>query len=101
LMLWALHSGQVAGVLSGRLFGTAVQLTGDRFPIIRASTIGEPGGKCRTVTTSEAWVTLLLQPFAHVLGEYMKRHPSARVGFSRHRPIRSSLLLLSKKPHVC
>nr|CAK8177724.1 RNA-dependent RNA polymerase [Narnavirus sp.] len=52
-------------------------------PRIKAAVIGEPGNKARVVTVGEAWLTIFLQPFAHVLAAYLKHDMNANSGFER------------------
>ncbi|APG77156.1 RNA-dependent RNA polymerase [Beihai narna-like virus 21] len=55
----------------------------DRYPHVRASPIGEPGGKVRTITVAEDWLTTLLSPYGHEMVANLRLVPAARAGLSR------------------
>jgi hypothetical protein len=61
----------------------SLSLVRDNLPLVRRSTIGEPGAKSRVVTIGEACLTIFLQPFSHQLASWLRKHPSAQAGFTR------------------
>nr|CAK8177715.1 RNA-dependent RNA polymerase [Narnavirus sp.] len=83
LLQWAIEEGIRNGSIIGSPFRDENGLKMGRFPSIRASAIGEPGGKSRVVTVGEDWLTIFLQPLAHALLANLKKDKSARAGLSR------------------
>jgi hypothetical protein len=81
---WAIEEGIRQGILAGTPYVSddVLRPTGN-YPSIRASAIGEPGDKARTITVDEDWLTEFLQPFAHDLLGELKTHPSVTAGLSR------------------
>jgi hypothetical protein len=53
---------------------------------MRASSLGEGGGKSRTVTTTEWWATILLQPLGHILVSTLKTLEESRAGLTGAEP---------------
>nr|CAK8177700.1 RNA-dependent RNA polymerase [Narnavirus sp.] len=80
---WALEEGISQGAIVGTPYRSSTPLKAGRPCAIRASAIGEPGGKSRVVTVGEDWLTIFLQPLSHGLISLMKEDPSARAGLSR------------------
>lgn len=68
----------------------------DPFPTVRVSTIPEPGGKFRTVTVSDWWVNVLMQPFCHIVKGILELHPSAVAGLRKADQAWQYLVRLSK-----
>nr|CAK8177716.1 RNA-dependent RNA polymerase [Narnavirus sp.] len=85
LLQWSIEEGIAQQVIHGPPSfkeGEEIRL-GRREAAIRASAIGEPGGKSRVVTVGEDWLTILLQPLAHALLSILRLDPSARAGLGR------------------
>jgi hypothetical protein len=86
ILQFAFEEGIKSGVIEGPIYipeGQYVPVhTLKRIPRVRASPIGEPGGKVRTVTVAEDWLTIFLSPFAHELGSYVKLIPAGQAGMS-------------------
>jgi hypothetical protein len=61
----------------------SIQVSPEIYPLIRRSSIGEPGSKSRVVTIGEACLTIFLQPFSHHITGWLRNHPSARSGLTR------------------
>jgi hypothetical protein len=61
----------------------SIQVSPEVYPLIRRSSIGEPGAKSRVVTVGEACLTIFLQPFSHHITGWLRNHPSARSGLTR------------------
>jgi len=81
---WAVDELLVSGILTGdRHDPTSIRLASGVLPLVRRSTIGEPGAKSRVVTIAEACITIFLQPFSHHIGGWLRNHPSAAAGFTR------------------
>nr|CAK8177712.1 RNA-dependent RNA polymerase [Narnavirus sp.] len=84
MLQWAIEEGIKTERLSGTPYRSTNTLRlGPLLPFIRASSIGEPGGKARIVTVGEGWLTIFLQPLSHALIEVMRRDPDASSGLSR------------------
>lgn len=83
LLQWSIEEGIRTGSVLGSPFRDGATLTMGRAPSIRASAIGEPGGKSRVVTVGEDWLTILLQPLSHALIANLRKDASARAGLSR------------------
>lgn len=82
LLQWSIEEGIRLGSLKGKPYfdeEAPLQL-GEILPAIRVSPIGEPGGKVRTITVDEDWVTLFLSPFGHETISWLDWHPSATAG---------------------
>jgi len=83
MLQFALEEGIRSGCISGDPWyspGKPHKVVGA--PSIKVSPVGEPGGKCRTITVGEDWVTQLLSPFGHELISLVEQIPSARAGLS-------------------
>lgn len=50
---------------------------------MRSVSIGEPGGKCRIVTTLQWWGTILLQPLGHIMVETLRTLDECGPGLGR------------------
>jgi len=85
LLQWSIEDCLANGLLVGSPYregGMSLE-RGPNAPSIRASAIGEPGGKSRIVTVGEDCLTIFLQPFSHHLIGLLRLHPSATAGLSR------------------
>jgi hypothetical protein len=81
---WAVEEMLNLGFLTGdKHQPDSLQLSAEVYPLIRRSSIGEPGAKSRVVTVGEACVTIFLQPFSHHITGWLRNHPSARSGLTR------------------
>nr|CAK8177711.1 RNA-dependent RNA polymerase [Narnavirus sp.] len=83
MLQWAIEEGLKTERLCGTPYRSPDSLRlGPLLPFIRASSIGEPGGKARIVTVGEGWLTIFLQPASHALIEILRRDPDATAGLS-------------------
>ena len=81
---WAVEELLEIGILTGDKHDPdSLQISSDCLPLIRRTTIGEPGAKSRVVTVAEACITIFLQPFSHHTTGWLRNHPSAVTGLSR------------------
>jgi hypothetical protein len=81
---WATEELLKIGVLSGSASEPeSIKFTREVYPLIRRSTIGEPGAKSRVVTVGEACLTIFLQPFSHHITGWLRCHPMATAGLTR------------------
>nr|CAK8177705.1 RNA-dependent RNA polymerase [Narnavirus sp.] len=84
LLQWSIEEGISTRALEGTPYRSEDHLRrGPRNPEIRATAIGEPGGKSRVVTVGEDWLTIFLQPVTHALMDIFRNDASARAGLSR------------------
>jgi hypothetical protein len=81
---WSVEELLSTGILTGDKHNPeSIRFNPDISPLVRRTTIGEPGAKSRVVTVGEACLTIFLQPFSHHIGGRLKAHPSAYAGFTR------------------
>nr|CAK8177702.1 RNA-dependent RNA polymerase [Narnavirus sp.] len=83
LYQWSIEEGIRRGLLLGSAYRSPQGLEVGGAPEIRASAIGEPGGKSRVVTVGEDWLTIFLQPISHALIANLRNDASGRAGLSR------------------
>nr|CAK8177722.1 RNA-dependent RNA polymerase [Narnavirus sp.] len=83
LLQWSIEEAIAQKALVGTPYRSGRGIGLGRPAAIRASAIGEPGGKSRVVTVGEDWLTILLQPLSHGLISILREDPSARAGLSR------------------
>lgn len=101
LLQWAYEEGIRTGSIIGSPYRTDSPPIMGRPPAVRASAIGEPGGKSRVVTVGEDWLTILLQPLAHALIANLRKDASARAGLSRAWQGFEYVKGWSTKDHTC
>jgi hypothetical protein len=84
MLQFALEEGIRSGCISGKPWYTPGQLHEVVSPpCVVVAPVGEPGGKTRTITVSEDWVTQFLSPFGHEMISYLEKIPAANCGVSK------------------
>nr|CAK8177720.1 RNA-dependent RNA polymerase [Narnavirus sp.] len=85
LYQWSIEKGLSLNQLQGTPYMSdhGIKPNPTEPPRIKTAVIGEPGNKARVVTVGEAWLTIFLQPFSHVLAAYLKQDKNATAGFSK------------------
>jgi len=81
---WSVETLLELGILTGNKHDPdSIQISSEVIPLVRRSSIGEPGAKSRVITVGEACVTIFLQPFSHHITGWLRTHPSAQAGLTR------------------
>jgi hypothetical protein len=84
ILQWSIEEGIRQGYLEGSPYYSVdnpLKVVGT--PCVRASPIGEPGGKSRAITAGEGWLTTLLSPFGHDFIESLSEIPEASIGLTK------------------
>jgi len=79
LLQWSFEEGVHRKVLDQNLKVIGI-------PNQRAISLGEPGDKARSLTIDEAWVTLYLTPFGHLLVDTLRTIPEVAAGLGFGQP---------------